>query len=608
MYVASHGAGFVLVVAIAIGGRTRNDDMYTPSRRSLMSTRRLRLPLALTVLALSAMFVASPPGSAATLSPPVVTTTSGTFQGIAPDANGVVSFKGVPYAAPPVGPLRWRSPQPVKALPGIRPAVSFGNACLAAPGPFANLPNTATVPQSEDCLNLNVWTQSLPPGTSSTARQGNTRAVAGTAPAASAAPRPVMVWLHGGGFQFGTSADPTYDGSQLASRGVVVVSLNYRLGVFGFLASSGLDAESGPSGDWGLQDQLAGLRWVQQNIARFGGDPSQVTLFGESAGAHAVGMLMSSPKAKGLFSRAIIESGALWDTEHGSIATHAEALARGNQFLSQFAGQDPRSIPADVINARAPWDGVSDPTITAFGPSVDGSVLTDSPGDVFRKKEQLHIPILGGWNGAEYFIFAGRAIPAAPPQVFYSAASNLFGPACLPQFKSLYPQTDATNAQASSFQLDGDMGIAEQTWETLMRQSAVGPSYAYHFTYTSAYSPIPIHTAEVPFVFGTLTKELVAPTATPQAGDKRLSAMMMSYWTNFAKRGNPNGAGLPTWPMIGADGSHVLTLDNDPRATSNPDLARFRFLARYRQNGRLPQQWRALGSPYLGTYQGPGCP
>lgn len=557
-----------------------------------MSILRVKLPLALSVLALSAMFIAARAGSAATLTPPVVTTTSGTFQGTAPDANGVASFKGVPYAAPPVGPLRWRSPQPVKALPGVRPAVSFGNACLAAPGPFANLPNTANIPQSEDCLNLNVWTQSLPKATA----------------AASAAPRPVMVWLHGGGFEFGTAADPTYDGSLLATRGVVVVSLNYRLGVFGFLASSGLDAQSGASGDWGLQDQLAGLRWVQQNIARFGGDPKQVTLFGESAGAHAVGMLMTSPKAKGLFSRAIIESGALWDTEHGSIATHAEALARGNKFVSQFAGQDPRSIPADVINAKAPWDGVSDPTITAFAPSIDGSVLTDSPGDVFLKKKQLPIPVLGGWNGAEYFIFAGRAIPAAPPEVFYSAASNLFGPACLPQFKSLYPPTDATNAQASSFQLDGDTGIAEQTWETLMRQSAVGPSYAYHFTYTSAYSPMPIHTAEVPFVFGTLTKELDAPEATPGAGDKQLSAMMMSYWTNFAKRGNPNGAGLPTWPTIGANGSHVLTLDNDPRATSNPDLARFNFLARYRQNGRLPQQWRALGSPYLGTYQGPGCP
>ncbi len=559
-----------------------------------MSTRRLRLPLALTVpaltvLALSALFVAPHAGSAATVSPPVVKTTSGTFQGAAPDANGVESFKGVPYAAPPVGPLRWHAPAPVKAQPGVQPATSFGNACLAAPGPFANLPNTATVPQSEDCLNLNVWTQSLPKNSSS-------------------ARRPVMVWLHGGGFEFGASADPTYDGSLLAARGVVVVSLNYRLGVFGFLASSSLDAQLGSSGDWGLQDQLAALKWVQQNIAHFGGDPSQVTLFGESAGAHAVGMLMSSPKAKGLFSRAIIESGALWDTEHGSIATHAEALARGNQFLSQFAGQDPRSIPADVINAKAPWDGVSDPTITAFAPSIDGNVLTDSPGNVFAKKKQLHIPILGGWNGAEYFIFAGRAIPAAPPAVFYSAASNLFGPACLPQFKSLYPPTDATNAQASSFQLDGDMGIAEQTWETLLRQSAVSSSYAYNFTYTSPYSPMPIHTAEVPFVFGTLTRELDAPTATPAASDKALSAMMMSYWTNFAKRGNPNGAGLPTWPTIGSQGSHVLTLDNNPRATSNPDLARFKFLARYRQNGRFPQQWRALGSPYLGTYQGPGCP
>ncbi len=194
---------------------------------------------------------------AAWAQPAPVSTTTGWVQGIAPNAQGVTAFKGIPYAAPPTGPLRWRPPQPMPPWAGIRTAASFGSACLAAPAP-GSAP-VASSSQSEDCLTVNVWTPAPDGG----------------------AAKPVMVWLHGGGFQFGSSASSTYDGSNLAARGVVVVSLNYRLGVFGFLAHPAFDQEAGGSGAYGLQDQLAALRWVRQNIASFGGDPSRVTLFGE---------------------------------------------------------------------------------------------------------------------------------------------------------------------------------------------------------------------------------------------------------------------------------------------------------------------------------------
>ncbi len=416
-----------------------------------------------------------------------------------------------------------------------------------------------------------------------------------------------MVWIHGGGFQFGSSALPTYDGARLAARDVVVVSLNYRLGVFGFLATAQLDKESGSSGAWGLQDQLAALRWVKANIARFGGDPLNVTLFGESAGAHSVGMLMASPKSPGLFSRAIMQSGAMWDSEHGSIITHQEALAQGNRYLAKFAGQDVRSISAEAIRAAEPWDYQTDPAITAFAPSIDGGVLTDSPMNVFQNHKQLDIPVLGGWNEAEGLLFASRSLPAVPPQAFYAAAGHLFGQNCVPAFQALYPPSDATNATASSLQLVGDVIIAQQTWETLFRHGAVNKNYAYRFVYTSPYSPMPIHTSEVPFVFGTLTREPLAPTAKPSSADRQISDQMMTYWTNFARHGNPNGQGVPTWPLLGATGSNVLLLDAHPRAAHNPDLGRFNFIARYRTAGRLPVVWRGLGSAYLGQYSGTAC-
>jgi len=509
--------------------------------------------------------------------PATVLTTAGWVQGLAPDAQGVMAYKGIPYAAPPTESLRWRPPQPVPPWAGIRTAVNFGAACIAAPAPGSAPAVSAS--QSEDCLTVNVWTPAPNDG----------------------AARPVMVWLHGGGFQFGSSASPTYDGSNLAAHGVVVVSLNYRLGVFGFLAHPALDQEAGGSGAYGLQDQLAALRWVQGNIAAFGGDPSRVTLFGESAGAHAVGILLASPQSRGLLSRAIAESGAFWDSEHGSLATHEEALAKGRAFAGQFAGQDVRAVPAEQINAAAAWDPNSDPGITAFAPSVDGQVLRDSPAAVFARGEQLDVPLLGGWNSAEYFLFEPRALPYTTLETFDAAAQTLFGSRCLPLFEALYPASSPDQAQASSLLLDGDLIISEQVWEmlSLRRRPRSADVYAYHFSYTSPYSPIASHTAELPFVFGTLTPQRFAPqSASPGEDDRRMAKLMMAYWTNFARQGNPNGAGLPLWPVYKGAGSPVMQLSAVSEAGPDSDADRFRFIASYRKRGRLPQSWRTLGAGY----------
>ena len=534
------------------------------------------------VLAVASVTAAAVAMGAAQAQSLPVTTTSGVVQGNTADANGVTSFRGIPFAAPPVGPLRWRAPAPVVPASGTRGAFSYGPACIAALAPN---PNT----QSEDCLTVNVWTPDLNPAT----------------------PKAVMVWIYGGGFQFGASSDPRYDGSHLAAHDVVVVSLNYRVGVLGFLADAQLDAEAGTSGNYGLMDQIAALQWVRQNIAAFGGDPNRVTIFGESAGAHAVGMLLASPQTKGLINGAILESGAFWDLGvTGSIATHAEADALGAGFVAKFPpGQDLRALDAFTVNAADPYPG----TTSAFpiSPNLDGKVLNVSPAEAFIRGQTPNVPLLAGWNAAEYFLFQPFALPHATAAAFDAAAANLFATRCLPQFSALYPAATDPQATPSAFQLDGDTTIAEQTWEALAdtRRAGAAPAYAYNFTYTSPYSPIASHTAELPFVFGTAasTKVSFNPGGPPaSAADLQFSGILQSYWTNFAKTGNPNGPGLPAWPVFTGVGSQVIELNAAPFARANTDEARFQFLASYRSHGRLPAAWRTVGAPGA-TYPGLGC-
>lgn len=502
---------------------------------------------------------------------PEVRTNAGMVRGSPRDPSGVLAYKGIPYAAPPVGDLRWRSPQDVRGWDGVQDHTRFGNRCLSA---LENDPEPGP-PRSEDCLSLTVWTP---------AQQANEK-------------RPVMVWIHGGGFQFGSSSSRVSDGTQLAHKGVVIVSLNYRVGVLGFLAHPDLDAE-GPSGDYGLQDQIAALRWVQANIAQFGGDASNVTIFGESAGAHAIGILMASPLAKGLFQKAIGESGAFWDGRNGALEDYDGARRRGVAFAQHVDAPSIaalRAMPADKLNAAAMWNFTMNPMVTSFSPNVDRYVVPEVPGARFERGEQMRIPLLAGWNATEDFPFRAFDLPHTTAQQFRDAAAQMFGEERIAEFLKLYPAATDAEAKASADELTADIVISEQVWTWLELQQRLGsvPVYGYNFTYTSPYVPIASHLVEVPFVFGTLTPQFVLGGKSPPAdADRQLSATMMDYWVNFAANGDPNGPGLPQWLAYGK--GKVLELGTTIRAIGIPQLGRLKFIASFRHSGVFPVEWRSL--------------
>ena len=523
---------------------------------------------------LLAALVLSGPAHASPLTSDI-TVTTGALHAPPRDAQGVLAFQGIPYAAPPVGDLRWRSPQPAKAWQGVRDATATTARCMAPPGNIT----PEILPESEDCLFLNVWTA---------ARSTDEK-------------RPVMVWLHGGGFVHGSNTEAYNNGAHLAAKGVVDVSLNYRIGVLGFLATSALDHEGSPSGDFGLQDQIAALKWVRANIAKFGGDPNNVTIFGESAGAMSVGLLMTSPLARGLFERAIGESGAYWESQLGSMRTHAQALARGNAFVDRVAHgsiADLRAMPARAVIEQA-GSGREDPVTREFSPNIDGHVIPAAPASVFAQGHQTHVPLLAGWNEREGYLFLRRALPHANPAEFKQAAAAQFGEDRLADFLKVYPASTEEQANTSAEALLGDLVIREQIWEWLQsdRRTGNSPVYGYEFNYKSAYSPMPVHSAEIDFVFGTLQPQHFirgAPEAAPDARDHQVSEQMVSYWTNFARNGDPNGPGLPNWPKYQDRDSQVMVFGPDKTAAGpQTGTARYRFIESFRgKDGRFPNSWQ----------------
>lgn len=542
-----------------------------------MSHRRTLLYVSLLAVASSLTACNGDSDSSSSAQPVAVTSTvdvqQGRLSGNAADANGVINFKGIPFAAPPVGDLRWREPQPALSWNGTRDATQFGANCYEA----SSNANTSTVPvstQSEDCLFLNVWTS---------ARTSTDKL-------------PVMVWFHGGGFEIGNVTEAELDGAKLAARGVVTVTINYRLGVLGFLAHPDLDAESSghSSGMYGMQDMLASLKWLQANVAQFGGDPNNITIMGESAGSHAVGMLMSSSLAKGLFNKAIGESGAFWENNHGALDSHQTAQQRGVALENRMGVSSIAALRAmsalQLSQSNAPYDDPTTAAQTSFSPSLDGYVLTENPYVSFMNGHQSDVPLLAGYNGAEGVIFASSGLPHDTVADYTNAAQTEFGAANMPDFLSLYPAGSVAEASNSSVVLAGDQIISQQTWSWLGLQSRTGhaPAYGYNFFFVSGYTPVPIHTSEVPYVFGNLVSEPVFGGKQAAAGsaDYALSDQMQRYWTNFARSGNPNADGLPNWPSYGSANNPVLQFTSGG-TTPGPaaGIPRFQFLDRFRSNG-----------------------
>ena len=478
-----------------------------------------------------------------------------------PDAGGVRVYKGIPYAAPPLGPLRWRPPELVPAWTGVRPTDTFGRNSLQGVvwddiDPFA-----AGV--SEDCLYLNVWTPTAP---------------------GEGAGLSTMVWIHGGGFVAGSGAEPRYDGAHLAARGIIVVTLNHRLNALGFLAHPELTAESGhrASGNYGFLDLVAALGWVKRNIAAFGGDPAKVTIAGESAGSIAASALMASPLAKGLFAGVIGESGALFASPARAPASLAQAEAAGVLFMRKVGAKslaELRALPSEAILAAAPGEG--------FRPIVDGWFLPRPPAEIFGAGDQSDVPLMAGWNKDEGFNFTLKQGQNAN-RAHADLACEIFG-ARTEEALSHYSGGSAEADAASAAALGGDLMIIHPTWAWIEAQKQSGRADIFRFRFDRA--PLTpegwfgerasreagaFHAGEIPYVFDNLA---AFPWLIDDA-DRELAGLASSYWINFVRGGNPNGPGLPHWPTYRSAGAPVMMLGASPSAGSEEWRERHLFLQR----------------------------
>ena len=476
-----------------------------------------------------------------------VKTQQGKVQGKTINEGKVKAFLGLPYAAPPVGKLRWKAPEPPAKWKGVRDAGKFGAHC-AQGRVFDDMVFQDAGP-SEDCLFLNVY-----------------------APADSSqkSKLPVMFWIHGGGYSGGASSEPRHNGDFLPLKGVVLVTINYRLGVFGFLATTDLAREgNGVAGNYAMLDMVAALQWVKQNIKKFGGDPDNVTIFGESAGSFAVSTLMASPITKGLFQKAIGESGGAFSAVLPTDALEAR-LKKDDQWVAGLGVTslaDLRALPTDKILAAAKGQK------GGFPLDLDGRFLTEPVPETYAQGKQAHLPLLAGWNRDENSFLAN----GMTAEKWKGMAAELFKDRAA-EFLAVYPGSTDEQAIDSAVAYGSDAFIAFGTWKWLEahRQTGASPVYRYHFelrALPSKYHPgtFAFHSDDIEYVFGTLDTR---PGETVRPEDRQLSDEMMSYWTNFAKTGDPNGTGLPTWPRYDT-GDALIHLNST--ITSGPDSLRPRY-------------------------------
>lgn len=475
---------------------------------------------------------------------PKATTATGAVEGVA-EASGVTAYKGIPYAAAPVGQLRWKAPQPAAKWKGTRKADHFGARCMQLPLFDDMVFRSDGV--SEDCLFLNVWTPAKSPKEK----------------------LPVLVYFYGGGFAAGDGSEPRYDGESMAAKGVVTLTINYRLNVFGFLAHPELSKESPhhTSGNYGLMDQAAALLWVKKNIAAFGGDPTRVTIAGESAGSFSVSAQMINPQSKGLFAGAIGESGSLLGLMAPAPLAAAEQAGAGfAQGIGAPTLAELRALPATQLleNLKKPgaW----------FFAIQDGYVVPRSPVAMYAAGEQTKVPLLAGWNSYEghYKQILGEAEPTT--ENFAAALQKLYGDQA-----AAAQQAYSGDVKQAATELASDRFIGYGTWKWIDSHARTSgkPTYRYYYTRPRPGQEGANHSVEIEYALGNLPGNKVYAWS---AEDYALSAQMQTYFANFIKTGNPNGAGLPEWPQASAGmGSRLMQLDVVSKTITASDDAHYQF-------------------------------
>jgi len=480
----------------------------------------------------------------------VVPTQAGKVSGAKTPDGAVTSFKGIPFGAPPVGELRWKAPQPVAPWDGVRACTAFGPSPMQGkPAPFSMWSQEFLIPAEpigEDCLYLNVWTG---------AKTADEK-------------RPVLVWIYGGGFSSGGGGVPIYDGEAMARKGIVFVSINYRVGIFGFLAHPGLTRESGrhASGNYGLMDQVAALRWVHDNIAAFGGNPGAVTIAGQSAGSLSVNCLVASPLARGLIHRAIGESGASFSRNQGTLEQAEKAGAEAAQSVGAATLAELRAkSAADLMKARG-----------RLGPIIDGYVLPKPVAEIFAAGEQNPVDLLTGWNEDEGLMFGPLRNAADYKKLVAEQQADQ-----AELFLTHYPAANDAEAAASQLRAARDQffGVPNYTWANLTAQAGKTRVFVYRFTRKvpgrGEYAKYgAFHTGEVPYAYDNL-KFVDRPW---ELLDYKLAKTISAYWANFVRNGDPNGAGLPEWPAYELKQRPAMLLGNEVAAQPLPDRAALDFL------------------------------
>ena len=512
-----------------------------------MTSCRFRSACALFGAVAITLAVAAPATAAAVdRSAPTATIDTGALQGeLLDEESGLTVYRGIPFAAAPVGELRWKAPQPAKKWSGVREATEFGAICPQSPQ-LARLTGEALPKSSEDCLFLNIWTA---------AGKGDDE------------PRPVMVWIHGGGLSLGWSNQVGYDGSALAGKGVVLVSINYRLGPLGYLAHPALSKESGASGNYGFLDQVAALEWVRRNIAQFGGDPNNVTIFGESAGGTSVHAVMASPQAAGLIHRAIAESAWVTDTNVrpllGSAGMLDSAEDVGVNWATAMLGEGKeqtaealRALDAGTIITKTVQGG----PLGGYEPHVTYGTdfMPDSSEDRYSAGKQNDVPLIAGTNRNEGTMFMAFQ-PLTERAQFLELLKGVYGEHA-EEVAKLYPSSGAEELKVQHDRFLTDTWFLRGTRRMLIGMDKVSsPAFQYFFTRVNPENPAwgAHHAAELGYVFNTIEGEKYDDT------DDALAALMIDYWVQFARTGDPNGGSRPAWPQFDGDKQAYLELGDE---------------------------------------------